>query len=122
VRHHQLDLGLAPVGGCRQQLVNVVWSEMGREQARPSQVEPAIGHRSEQGGEVPRRPRHLDPFVRRILRQPQFLNAILVHRRIPGRNKELADIDLGNVSDKLDGGGAFLGGKLGESTEKIPIR
>jgi hypothetical protein len=48
LRQQHLDLGFAPVGGRRHQLVHVLGGEMGRQQAERGQMEPPLGHRLEQ--------------------------------------------------------------------------
>jgi len=75
-------------------------------------MQPAFRHRSEDSREAPRHPRRLKALGRRVLGEMQLPDAVGKHRRVAGRQVELARIDLGDVSQH-DGGGGALPGDVG---------
>jgi len=102
-----LDLGLALVSGGGQQLLSALGRQVRSQHYDRAQVQAAIRHGREQGGEPPCRPGCVNALEGGFLGEPQLVDTIRVHRRMRRRHVELPRVELGDMREKVCGGGAI---------------
>ena len=122
IRDELPDARLALVRGGGDQLVHVLSAEIGRQHHHPAEVEAAFGQRLEQNRELPGGPGCTDPLARLVLRESEIADAIGVHGRIPRRQVQPPLVELGEVGEKLGGGGALATNQRGQVTNEGGVR
>ena len=103
--------------GGGQQLVGGVLGQVRSQRDHGTQVQPALGHGGEDGGEPACRARRVDALAGSLLGEMQLVHAVQEHRGESSRHVEPACIDLDNVGQRHCSLAA-LPGDVGSQTAK----
>ena len=99
-----LDFPLAPPLRHRHERIEVVGTEMRGEQPHRAEVQGPIGQQVEDGGNPTTRAGGFDAIVGSVLGEPERSRAVAEERAEALAGVEPSGVELGQVSDELDGG------------------